>query len=579
MVTFLRPRETSRRIWAFGNDATCNFSAFISQTTTAGIWYQGMLSIYFLLTTRYGMKNITIAKRIEPFMHIVAIGYPLCTAIAGAAMGIYGERAGGASCYVISYDSNDVPDAWYVQEKSSMRDGMVYIFYALPVVLVTLCLTCTQLSIYLLIRRHTRKFPSQPSEDSTSSKDDLSFGWSVLPMGTSQESSRSPRCPVVLSVQSKGKNKENSTAQSTKQSRRLRLVCSQSFLFVISFVFCNVWNFIMGIMQSRSRTQADDMGLLVKYYHFAVLQAILLPIQGLFNCLIFCRPKYLVIRLEFPREGRLWTVKRILLGDRLPQTAFRMNPGGHVANSGIPQSEPESDADAPVGDTKTSKLVPLRLLRNMISSLTASDGDCDDHANDELRSDERWHEADVQVDEGSPSDLVAGINRLTTLEAISEVSETVYDLTPYQANGSHLSASSVGLSLPTEASESRWKGTEAISRPMTTLGPPSAVESSGSDLGDVERPPSKTDSIIDVPTRKPDISDLPIQVPRRTMDVLEASNSSLSAPHLSEYSAAVVCPERLASGHDRPRGKLVFDIPLAPPQRFTSMSPSEIEDE
>jgi len=177
VATFLRPRETSRKIWAFGNDATCSFGGFMVQATTGGIWYQGMLSIYFLLTTRYGMKNATIAKRIEPLMHITALGFPIGTAIVGTVMGIYGERAGRASCYVRSYDSSSAPDARDVKEEKGTIDAVIYFFFAIPVLVVFICLVTNNIAIYLFVRRHTGKLASK-RQVSTPIHVNASFGWS-----------------------------------------------------------------------------------------------------------------------------------------------------------------------------------------------------------------------------------------------------------------------------------------------------------------------------------------------------------------------------------------------------------------
>jgi hypothetical protein len=45
VATFLRPRETSPRLWSFGNDATCSAVGFLNQFSVTSICYNGMLSI------------------------------------------------------------------------------------------------------------------------------------------------------------------------------------------------------------------------------------------------------------------------------------------------------------------------------------------------------------------------------------------------------------------------------------------------------------------------------------------------------------------------------------------------------
>lgn len=92
LASFLYPQETSRRPWLFGTKTSCSIVGFLNQFSYSGVLYNAMLSYYFLLVTRYQMKNNRIAKRIEPAMHLLCIFFPLTTASVGLLMDIYGER-------------------------------------------------------------------------------------------------------------------------------------------------------------------------------------------------------------------------------------------------------------------------------------------------------------------------------------------------------------------------------------------------------------------------------------------------------------------------------------------------------
>ena len=91
ITTFLRPQETSSRIWAFGNDTTCSVMGTWYQLASANLFYNAMLSVYFLCTARFGYKNKFISKYIEPIMHLISLGYPLVTATIGAILNVYAE--------------------------------------------------------------------------------------------------------------------------------------------------------------------------------------------------------------------------------------------------------------------------------------------------------------------------------------------------------------------------------------------------------------------------------------------------------------------------------------------------------
>jgi hypothetical protein len=99
IAAFFRPRD-GQRVWSFGNDATCSATGTLIQFSYSGLFYNGMLSFYFVMTVRSRLTNAYIAKHFEPLMHFVALGFPLVTAIIGAAMGVYSETASGMGCWV-----------------------------------------------------------------------------------------------------------------------------------------------------------------------------------------------------------------------------------------------------------------------------------------------------------------------------------------------------------------------------------------------------------------------------------------------------------------------------------------------
>jgi hypothetical protein len=99
IAAFLRRRE-SQRVWSFGNDAACSAAGALFQFSFSAMLYNAMLSFYFLMTARFGVKNAVIAKWMEPIMHFVSIFYPLITATVGAIVGVYSETAMGLGCWV-----------------------------------------------------------------------------------------------------------------------------------------------------------------------------------------------------------------------------------------------------------------------------------------------------------------------------------------------------------------------------------------------------------------------------------------------------------------------------------------------
>ena len=72
LASFLR-RPESGRIWAIGNDATCAIIGTLTQFSYSNIFFNAMLSYYFMITVRFQMKQSRIARYLEPWMHLVSI--------------------------------------------------------------------------------------------------------------------------------------------------------------------------------------------------------------------------------------------------------------------------------------------------------------------------------------------------------------------------------------------------------------------------------------------------------------------------------------------------------------------------
>lgn len=279
--TYLRPKETSTRQWAYGNETTCNYVAFMNQFSWSGMWYQGMLSIYFLLTARFGMKNDQIAKCVEPMMHFVALGFNIGAGVYSLITGVYGEKMGGAHCWVARIYKSDGA----LETERKKHDMLIMLLYPLPMALVTICLIGTQLSIFFFVRRHTREngVSTESSLTNHSTSDsanrDTSLGWSERT--TFQSKPKDADRPISrvssTSTTSSPRRKAAKKRAVSRQNQRLRLVCSQAFLFVASFLVCNIWNIIMATQQSKASTREEEMAVVVRLYPVAVIQAILIP--------------------------------------------------------------------------------------------------------------------------------------------------------------------------------------------------------------------------------------------------------------------------------------------------------------
>lgn len=76
----------------------CKAQGFMVQlTVVSGPVYSGLLTLYYLLTIRYGWKEDR-TKKVEPYMHALAILLGLSTAIVGLVLDLYHNA--GLWCWI-----------------------------------------------------------------------------------------------------------------------------------------------------------------------------------------------------------------------------------------------------------------------------------------------------------------------------------------------------------------------------------------------------------------------------------------------------------------------------------------------
>lgn len=309
--SFLYPRSTSNKVWAFGSDASCNAVGFFNQFSHSTILYGAALSFYFLLSVRFGYTDEWIAFRFETPLHVLCLGYPLVTAFAGLFLDSYGERQVRRRLKESFYD----PDAMisiikllqtsigcWIQTCEFDAEGNVEdcsntavdaFFGRLPTIFVVGCLIINN----LILLAHMGKIVKQRK---------------------SIEKDRNQRRPLddlddtVLET-----NKGREAARYETMRRRLRMMRSQTFLFVGGYVLCNFVTFGLrnGIADPfefnyHSTSYVEEMEIPYKYYPLLVMQAILYPLQGVFHFVVIVQPRYSTIRSSFPEKSRFWAIWR-----------------------------------------------------------------------------------------------------------------------------------------------------------------------------------------------------------------------------------------------------------------------------
>ncbi|CAJ1960328.1 unnamed protein product [Cylindrotheca closterium] len=385
MATFLRDKDTSPRPLSFGSSGTCSMVGFFNQLSYGTICYNGMLSFYFLLTARFGRSNAYVARVVEPWMHLVSNGFAVITSVVALVIGAYGEMAHSNGCWVANY-----PRECGGEDGPVCKSRLIgWLYFGLPAIIVLICLLVNNSIIFMFVRRQTISLRMPSSASWVHTGLDASNSSCVGEYGIqNMDSDRNKFVPNETSLADDGQDSNNRAHLTRDQARRLRLVTSQAFLYVACFAVCNVWTAIVGIFERSGVAEKEELQIVVDHYVFYVLQAILAPLNGLFNVFVFIRPKYHLCRRAFPKETRLWIVRRTILGLNVKPT-YSLGSQSRAAN--VPRVSP-TDRNNGSGEKglETNMASSTRLPRDMISSVTASEGDFESERPTASNTNEGW---------------------------------------------------------------------------------------------------------------------------------------------------------------------------------------------
>ncbi|KAL3936992.1 MAG: hypothetical protein SGBAC_007807 [Bacillariaceae sp.] len=472
VAAFMRPQE-SGRVWTFGSEATCSAVGLLTQFSYSGLFYNAMLSLYFLLSTRFRLKNDVITRRFEPIMHFLSLGFPIVTGVVGAVMGVYSTTTSELGCWV-----NDFPRGCIGEECLSITIGWYY--FGMPFLISLAIIGLSNVIILHFVRKKTnstilsqsrsgrssapvgdlgdssRSLTSKPGNfnDPASATEGgsslfLSSPTSIQDSNPQDGASSAPSLSFITSSfrrqsswrTSKSVTDTTETDVQRQQMKRLRLVSSQALLFVASFILTAGWLGLLRIIESMAETPEDELRMVVRIYPLMVINAIMAPLQGFFNMLVFVRPKYLKWRNEFPMEKRLWVFKRCIFGNQQrPTIRYVRKPMEQEPNDGGEnpsvrrKSRNTDDSQFHLEDVQEERAVDstpdFYSPRSMVSTLTASVGDFD-HVIPEGRPDERWQSASGR----NRCNSLAISSRLhsslaSSLEVISELSVSHFEAHP-----------------------------------------------------------------------------------------------------------------------------------------------------
>ena len=346
---FVVPAESSDRIWVIGNKTTCIVTATFWQLAVCGvIFYSGYLSFYFLLTIRYGMTAKTFSRRIEPWMHGVAIAWSVGTAIFGATIGLFGEQTFIPGCWI-----HRQPKGFNKHIRCS-SGVLSWIILGAPWFICFVSVCVNNLIIFKYVRstinrarRHSTTYGANFSREDSCSVDfelDNSAGVSSTQLPSSRVSDKQylPSSRVL-----------------DKQSRRIQEVATQGGFYVLAFTVSTVTYVIARCLQMAGLDASNER----QWFPFIVLHQLFVPLQGSMNMIVYLRPKYALCRSRFSDQTRFWAFRRAIFGESVvPAT-------NQCSEQSMPQEDPKPLENCPPWETE---IVDLQIVIEISTSINCT---------------------------------------------------------------------------------------------------------------------------------------------------------------------------------------------------------------
>eukprot|EP00934_Nitzschia_sp_Nitz4_P000998 Nitzschia sp. Nitz4//scaffold301_size22573//18072//19286//NITZ4_008556-RA/size22573-processed-gene-0.25-mRNA-1//-1//CDS//3329547022//998//frame0 len=311
ITPFMLPKDTSDRAWASGSDGTCSALGFLTQFSYSTLVYNGMLSFYYLLTVRYGIKRKEFTRKYERWMHLSVVIFFLGTATLGVSIGLYSEIDLGPGCWI-----RDYPRGCY-EEGGCTGHFYGWVFTALPGLASLVTVTVNNLVIFCYVRRE------------------------LAPRSDEMETS-----PDV---------------QHRKQ--HIREVAIQGWMYVGSFLLCFICHLAIRVLES-SNFEADKQE--ANAFVLLLFDAFLRPLQGFVNMLIYTRPSYIRLRAAFPDKSTGWAIREALTKIDIPRLSATSSAGTQkVARVPVMEANNPHTPIEPNDDNSnafpSSAIVPLEL--------------------------------------------------------------------------------------------------------------------------------------------------------------------------------------------------------------------------
>mmetsp|Transcript_12950 Transcript_12950/g.21455 ORF Transcript_12950/g.21455 Transcript_12950/m.21455 type:complete len:386 (+) Transcript_12950:102-1259(+) len=257
-------------IWgAAGTTETCTAQGFFNELGNMGaVLYSASLSIYYVWTMTQGMKRKPMPKKSEFALHVVPITIAAIMAIAGLPFLVY-NNAAGFNCWYGSYPTTGCSmDGTCTRGEHA--DIFRWVHYAI-VWAAIIVVICCMVVIYMVVRDTEKKanFLTIAAHQSSS-------------LRRSSLRSNASSADSVIDCEDPGNVEERTSRRKKKQPRSetTRKVANQAMLYIAALFVTWFFTTLLRLSQTISG---------VTNYWMVVMMALLFPLQGFWNALIYFR--------------------------------------------------------------------------------------------------------------------------------------------------------------------------------------------------------------------------------------------------------------------------------------------------
>ena len=286
------PKDASPAWANYGNNTSCKLQAFGIVATSGVMFYNCALSLYFFLSIKFGMRDCTLKKVIEPSMHILCLGWPICWAITGLLLNVY--NFSGNKCWIAP---NPI-DCIKKEQVECIEGEFAYSFRwycsGAPLIITFLVIFVSQFLIYRTIREQDKKMQK--------------YGRNSILSRIAKEDSEAKE--LISKTQHKtiklkriGNRNTALLQRSINRSlaQRSMKVAKRGSAYVATAFMTYIWSLIYRVHEQHMESEPPLFLIFIAQFFF--------PLQGFFNYFIYTQPEIEQIHENNPEKSRLWALK------------------------------------------------------------------------------------------------------------------------------------------------------------------------------------------------------------------------------------------------------------------------------